>query len=223
VVTSSPAQGFDGPTSSGLRDRKKQKTRSAIQDAALELFSDQGFEATTVEQIAALAEVSTATFFRYFRTKGEVIFGGQDDRVEDLERAIVDRPASEGDLEAIRHALRVDWIPSLDPQRVMRQTRAAKTSPLLRGLSSDLGAGWQRVIATALATRHGLAAPDRRCNIIAAIAFAIMSNAVNLWTDSGGQGALPEVTDSGFALLGDGGGDPIRRSGASVRSGRAGA
>ena len=185
----------------GLRDRKKQKTRLAIQDAALELFMEQGFEATTVEQIAALAEVSTATFFRYFKTKGEVIFGDEGYRVELLDRAICNRPPSEDDFQAVRHALRVEWVPSLDPRRVMRQTRAARTSPLLRGLSQDLGLAWQHVISTALAKRHGLATPDRRCQLVAAVAFAVMSNAVNMWTESDHPGDLTEAIDSGFALL----------------------
>jgi AcrR family transcriptional regulator len=187
--------------SPGLRDRKKRKTRLAIQDAALELFVAQGFDATTVEEIAALAEVSTATFFRYFKTKGEVIFGDEGYLTEDLEHSIVNRPVSETDLEAVRHALRLEWVPSVDPARIWRQTRAARTSPLLRGLSSDLGEQWQGVISAALARRHGLAVPDRRCDLTAAVAFAVMSNAVNLWSRSDEPGDLPAAIDAGFALV----------------------
>ena len=185
----------------GLRDRKKQRTRLAIQDAALALFVEQGFDATTVEQIADQAEVSTATFFRYFKRKGEVIFAGDGYRMEDLERAILKRPRSEDDLQAVRHALRVEWVPSIDPTRVWRQTRAASTSPLLRGLSSDLGAAWQNVIGTALAKRHGLTVADRRCGLTAALAYAVMSNAVNSWVRSEPPSDLTEAVDSGFALL----------------------
>ncbi|TMB71576.1 MAG: TetR family transcriptional regulator, partial [Chloroflexi bacterium] len=58
---------------SGLRERKKQKTRESIQRAALRLFVKQGYEETTIEQIAAAAEISPSTFFNYFPTKEDVV------------------------------------------------------------------------------------------------------------------------------------------------------
>jgi AcrR family transcriptional regulator len=184
-----------------LRLRKKQHTRRAIEDAALDLFVEQGYENTTVDQIAARAEVSKATFFRYFATKGEVIFGGDQDRHHDLHEAIVARPASESALTAVRSAMQQQWVPSLDPQRTVRQTRAARTSPVLRGLSHDLSMRWQADVSDALARRCGLDTPDRSCRLVAGLAFAVLSNAVNLWMDEGGRGDLGTTIDEGFELL----------------------
>jgi AcrR family transcriptional regulator len=58
----------------GLRERKKQRTRDAIQREAMRLFQEQGYEATTIEQIAEAADISPSTFFNYFPTKEDVVF-----------------------------------------------------------------------------------------------------------------------------------------------------
>jgi AcrR family transcriptional regulator len=190
----------------GLRSRKKEKTRRAIEDAALDLFAEQGYEATTVDEIAERAEVSKATFFRYFATKGEVVFGRGDDGHDDLRAAIVARPPGEDDLTVVRRALQHDWTHTLDPERTTRQARAARTSPMLRGLSFDLGMAWQRAIAEALARRHGLDHPDQRARLVASVAFAALSNAVNHWLDGGGSADLGAAIDHSFVLLADVGG-----------------
>ena len=79
-----------GNMSPGLRELKKQRTRSAIQEAALDLIDRQGYDATTCEQIAAAAEVSGATFFRYFPTKEDVVL--TDDYDPMITLAITTRP-----------------------------------------------------------------------------------------------------------------------------------
>ena len=91
------------PPAPGLRERKKAKTRAAIQRHALRLFREQGYEATTVEQIAAEAEVSPSTFFRYFPTKEDVVFYDPFDPV--LIAALEAQPLELTPLEAIREAL----------------------------------------------------------------------------------------------------------------------
>jgi AcrR family transcriptional regulator len=186
-----------------LRSRKKERTRLAIEDAALDLFAEQGYEDTTVEQIAARAEISKATFFRYFASKGEVIFGVDDERHRDFQRAIIERPRSEDGLTAVRAAMREQWLPTVDPLRTARQTRAARKSSLLRGLSFDLSTRWQADVSDALAQRRGLRVPDRRCRLVAWMAFAVLSNAVNLWLDENCMGDLVTAIDEGFDLLKD--------------------
>jgi len=90
-------------TKPGLRERKKQKTRSAIQREAMRLFQEQGYDATTVEQIAEAAEVSQSTFFRYFPTKEDVVLLDDYDPV--IAKMIAERPADEPPVTAIRKAM----------------------------------------------------------------------------------------------------------------------
>ncbi|MEU0468797.1 TetR family transcriptional regulator [Amycolatopsis sp. NPDC006131] len=86
----------------GLRERKKARTRAAIQSQALRLFTAQGYAETTIEQIAAAAEVSQSTFFRYFPTKEDTVLYDRLDPV--LMRAFVEQPAELTPLQAVRAA-----------------------------------------------------------------------------------------------------------------------
>ncbi len=91
----------------GLRERKKAKTRAAIQHHALRLFREQGYEATTVEQIAAAAEVSPSTFFRYFPTKEDVVLYDPVDPI--LFAAFEAQPAELTPIRAMRGAIRAAY------------------------------------------------------------------------------------------------------------------
>jgi AcrR family transcriptional regulator len=88
----------------GLRERKKARTRAEIQQHAMRLFRDQGYEATTVEQIAAAAEVSPSTFFRYFPTKEDVVVRDDYDRL--ILEAFRAQTKELSPLQAARAALR---------------------------------------------------------------------------------------------------------------------
>src|SRR6478609_9387847 len=91
-------------SSAGLRERKKAKTRAAIQEHALRLFGEQGYAATTVEQIAAAAEVSPSTFFRYFPTKEDVVL--YDVLDPPILAAFRAQPAELSPIQALRGAMR---------------------------------------------------------------------------------------------------------------------
>src|SRR5215204_2082190 len=90
----------------GLRERKKARTREALHDAAMDLFSLRGFDGTTVEEIAAACEVSPRTFFRYFPTKEDVLFADGEARRERLLAVIAERPIDEPAFGALQAAMR---------------------------------------------------------------------------------------------------------------------
>jgi AcrR family transcriptional regulator len=185
----------------GLRSRKKIKTRLAIEDAALALFDTQGYDATTVEQIANRAEVSHTTFFRYFPSKADVVLSDPGQQLPALHAAIVERPATENDLIAVEHALLHAWVALVDPERTARKARTVTTSHLLRGQSFERGLRWLAVINDALAQRRGVDPSDERCAIAARMALGVLGSAVERWLDGGCRGDLAEGLEHSFAVM----------------------
>jgi AcrR family transcriptional regulator len=182
----------------GLRLRKKLQTSLAIEEAALELFAERGYDATTVEEIAARAEVSVTTFFRHFSAKSEVIFNDRSGQLPALVAALLGRPAEENDFLATRQAMKLEWVPAIDPARLVRQEQAIVSSAVLRGASFDIGNRWLEAIAGALARRHGSDEPDRACRFTATVALMAFGYAVEGWIAQECVGSLGEVVDREF-------------------------
>ena len=89
----------------GLRERKKLQTRRAIAEAARRLFAERGFEAVTVAEVAAAADVSPATVFNYFRTKEDLFYSGMEAFEAELLGAVRARAPGESALEAFRRVI----------------------------------------------------------------------------------------------------------------------
>src|SRR5438445_11495696 len=96
-------------TQPGLRERKKQRTRETIAQAAHELFAERGYHATTLPDIAEAADVSTRTIFAYFPSKEDILFSDFSVMKEALGQALAERPEGEDALETVR-----EFILSLD-------------------------------------------------------------------------------------------------------------
>lgn len=185
----------------GLRSRKKARTRLAIEDAALALFEERGYEATTVEAIAERADVSTTTFFRYFPTKAEVVLSDQGQQLPALHVAIAGRPADESDLVACRRAILDVWVTAIDPDRTARKAAAVAAAPVLQGLSYQNGLRWMETIPSALAVRHGLRRPDERCVLAARVVLGVLASAMEGWMADGCTGDLAQVVDRRFDVM----------------------
>lgn len=185
----------------GLRSRKKAKTRMMIEDAALRLFAEQGYEATTVEQIAAEVEISTTTFFRYFPSKADVILCHQDANMPQLRDAILAFPPGESDLAVVEQAINKVWVPNADPVHSQRAGRAVETSVSLRGLYNEMSRNWLEGIAQALAERRGLSQPDLGAVITARVALGVFNEAVRAWGRGGYKAGVGTEVDRAFAKL----------------------
>jgi AcrR family transcriptional regulator len=184
------------PPKSGLRERKKAKTRALIQQIALRLFRDQGYAATSIEEIAEAAEVSTTTVFRYFPTKPDlVIYDALDER---LMEAIRVQPAELNTVQVVRNALRsvfggpTDHAPDpggidLLPERMQLmwrepELRAAMLAELVRTL---------REVVEVVAERNGLPTDDGK---VLATAGALMGVSLAAWFACEGDASLARYT-----------------------------
>ncbi|SFG53913.1 transcriptional regulator, TetR family [Novosphingobium sp. CF614] len=172
-----------------------------IEDAALRLFADQGYEATTVEQIAAEVEISATTFFRYYPNKSDVILCHQDAHMPDLREVILAYPPGESDLAAVRHGIFEVWVPNADPEHSRRAGLAAAGSASLRGLYNDMSRTWLEGIAAALAQRRGLTAPDDQALITARVSLGVFNEAVRSWGVGEYSECLGTFVEQGFATL----------------------
>ncbi|MEV6795652.1 TetR family transcriptional regulator [Streptomyces sp. NPDC051320] len=192
--TDQPAPG--APT--GLRERKKQRTRDALLRAALELFTTQGYERTTVDEIADAVDVSQRTFFRYFANKEEVAFAVQDVVDSYYATALRARPPEESPFEAMRNAVLQSWdsigqaIEDLVPVDLyLRTCRLIESSPALFAVHLRRWAEMEEKIAQLIAEREGLDVhTDPRPRVAVAAFTGVMRVTEQLW----GRGPDVSVT-----------------------------
>jgi AcrR family transcriptional regulator len=181
--------------SPGLRERKKQKTRWAIQEHALRLFAQQGFEATTVEQIADAAEISPSTFFRYFKTKEDVVV---EDRYDDLIVAAIEAtPPEVGPFETLRRAMigSMALIDAAEEEQILLRMRLTFSVPSLRARSMGNLMTSTDTFAPSLARRLGREPDDLGVRAFVAAFMAAAGLAVMTWSQSGGTLNLRELIE----------------------------
>ncbi|HET7421149.1 MAG TPA: helix-turn-helix domain-containing protein [Candidatus Dormibacteraeota bacterium] len=142
----------------GLRERKKQRTRQEIFDAARRLFQRKGFDAVTVAEVARAADVSEVTVFNYFPTKEDLFYGGMQFFEEQLIEAVRNRPPGESAVKAFRHALlggagRLELAQSADA--ILAAGRLVSASPALQARERDIVDRFTRRLADLLAGAGG--------------------------------------------------------------------
>jgi AcrR family transcriptional regulator len=190
--------------SSGLRERKKARTRASLREHALRLFREQGYQATTVEQIAAAAEVSPSTFFRYFPTKEDVVL--QDDMDTRMIAAFEQQPPGVGPIAAVRAAARemVTSYTGTDLDVIRETTRLTMTVPEVRARALDEFARTITVLTEAVSKRTGRAPDDLAVRTVAgAIIGVIMSITIpwENWSDGTSFEDTFARIDEALALL----------------------
>jgi AcrR family transcriptional regulator len=154
----------------GLRERKKQRTRELIAETALELFSEHGYQATTVADIAALAEVSERTVFGYFPTKEDILFADHLALEEGLADALAGKAPDASVLDVLREFV-VENVSRFDTQARIRW-QIVRNDELLLAHQRARQASFGEVIAKAIAAELGERVDDLRPQLVTAAVIA---------------------------------------------------
>ena len=184
-----------------MRERKKADTRRALQRQALRLFSELGYEATTVEQIAAAANVSSMTFFRYFPSKEDVVLADDYDML--IATHLSAQPADAAPLEKVRSAVResLSLVYAEARADLLLRIRLILATPALRArLFANQGTTADLLARTFGAGRRGWR-KNLRARVIAAACLAAMTEAILIWAEEDGVRNLPDLIDSAFEVL----------------------
>lgn len=183
----------------------RRRLRHSLTVAAIDLFLEQGYEATTVDDIAAAAGVGRRTFFRYFRSKEDAIFFDHDEVLRDIEETLAAADTTRNAVEATCEAvgLVLDFYLA-DPDVSLKRYALTRTVPSLRDREVASVDRYQRVFARYLRGRFeadGEPLPDLRASVAAAAVAAAHNHVLRRWLRSGGTQDVRAYAKEAFDLL----------------------
>jgi AcrR family transcriptional regulator len=192
----------------GLRERKKRRTREVLIEAAQALFCANGFEATTVDQIAEAVDVSPRTFFRYFTSKEDVALALADEQITAMLDGFAAQPADVPVLTGMRQAA-VELVrayeeeaTSSDQARHQRMQQLISTSPALAAARTERGIARLDEVARLVGARLGVdPATDPRPHLVASIVLCAVQTTITAWRAAGRDAPDSQLIGQAFDLL----------------------
>ncbi len=186
----------------GRRARKKSRTREDLISAATHLFMVNGYEQTTISQIADLVDVSPRTFSRHFATKADVLVFAKEPDIEAFLAALARQPADINDFQAILGAAQ-SMLPGYEVllPSWLKSMKVIRSTPALESRNVAERRLFQERLAMGVARRHGLDDPDDLAKLVGVIAESLLRMATDQWTDDEGKSDLGALQRHFFGLL----------------------
>jgi len=206
---------MDAALPESLRERKKRVTHDALRRSAVALVAERGFDAVSVGDIAAAADVSERTFFNYFPSKEDAVVGWDPGRVTELCDRVIARPAAESAPRALGQAL-VDAFGRYDAdhREFLERLAVTRADPQLLAHHVARWADLERELVIALTLRRGTdPAEDRYAAVVVATTLAAGRVAVMSWCDQDGKVPLAELLPRYLDILGSGLAEPANLKG----------
>ncbi|MFH9178386.1 TetR/AcrR family transcriptional regulator [Streptomyces albogriseolus] len=191
----------DAPPPPGLRERKKIKTRQAIRGATYALVEEQGYDSTTIEQIAERAEVSPSTVFRYFPTKEDIVVTDEYD--EPLLAELAARPADEPWTDSVRYVVRTAVRRAMTerPEITELRARLMLETPAVRARMRETLTDTGRVLAEAIAGRTGLDPDGLEVRVHAMSLVGGLLEATMYWAEHGHREDYADLADRAVDVI----------------------
>jgi AcrR family transcriptional regulator len=187
------------PDDQRLWTRTRQAVYAEITQTAMELFLERGFEATTIDDIAAAAGISRRSFFRYFGTKEDIVLGDLAAQGELVREQLEARPATEDAWTALLNALRNTPRLGSDDATMLKISKMLYGTPSLRARSIEKHLQWQALLTPEIRRRLGTAPDDEddlRADAIVACILTCLDVAGEAWTRGDGRQSLEDLVVS---------------------------
>jgi AcrR family transcriptional regulator len=183
-----------------LRQRKKERTRQLIAEAAFHLFTTQGYERTTMEEIAAMAQVGTRTLYRYYPTKEHLLLGTTRPGLRMLVQGLVERPPEEPLADSLREALaKFCYILTMERERGVAMRELIEKTPSVRAKVYDEIGRTRADLATEIRKRLGASPNDLRPELAAGMVMVVVDTVVITW--AGGRPDPRQAVEQAIELL----------------------
>jgi AcrR family transcriptional regulator len=188
----------------GLRQRTRDAVREQIATAALVMFDEQGFDETTVDEIAAAVDISPRSFFRYFPTKEDVVLGDPMVYLEPVRERLAESLQVMPLWEALRSGFEAGTaMTAADPKGALRATRVVFRTPTLRARNTEKHLVWMTVLVPLVA--DALPGPEEgkqfRARAITLGALSCLDVSSAEWVDRDGAVPFRQLLEEAFALL----------------------
>ncbi|MCO6000215.1 TetR family transcriptional regulator [Actinoallomurus rhizosphaericola] len=184
--------------------RTRQAVHAEVARTAMGLFLERGFEATTIDDIAAAAGISRRSFFRYFGTKEDIVLGDLAAQGELIRKELEARPATEDAWTALLNALRHAPRPGQDDATTLKISKMLYGTPSLRARSLEKHLQWQALLTPDIRRRLGVAPDDEhdlRADAIVACVLTCLDVAGEAWTRSDGTTPLDDLVLAAVAAV----------------------
>jgi AcrR family transcriptional regulator len=185
----------------GLRVRTRQAVRAQLAELAMGMFLERGYDETTVDEIAAAAGMSRRSFFRYFPSKEDVVFGEAEEAAERVAAEIRDHPGGASAWDCLHAVLRREHEQIHDVHRTLSELRLIESSPALRARLAVKREQMRASVQQALREREGAELDEFTADLLVSAAGAALEAVDREWLRSGGKADRGQLVDHAFAQL----------------------